>query len=433
MKPLPVFVATTTLVLIVVLTAPVVTNAHLDDSFLSASSMQIARSHQSATAGDHAIYVRESGTYPNDAVILPVLEALEARYAAANCEFTVEYWFKFRSGYTSNGKELFDHHIPSNEGFWTAFQDGQLWAGIDTEPEKDETAIHVQTGANLNDGKWHHYALVRDLDASPDRLCLYLDGVGTCYTDGSNSQWAHVYEDIRPSENQDGDANNNKPLYVIGSRTSGAGKIEAVIDELRISDVARYRSNFTPPGAPFGLDARTVMLFHFDEGAGNVTYGRDSNNNSIEGVLVKTFDNYGRNKTLLDPGIPADADWLSQMWVSGRFGSTTPSLRLISPNGGELWLAGSQHQIKWNVDEAIASVDLHYSTGSFTSISRTIVASTSNSGAYLWTTPITPSKTIRVRVASASNPAIYDDSDASFILASVIYPAYLPAILKNFR
>jgi len=381
------------------------------------------------TSGDYAIYVRDSGTYPDDGVILPVFEALNARYAAADREFTVEYWFKLPSGYDSNGKELFDHHIPSNEGFWTAFQNGQLWAGIGTEPGNDNTAIHIHTGSGFNDGEWHHYALVRDLSASPDRLCLYLDGIGTCYTDGSRPEWAPVHADIRPSLNRDGSDSNNKPLYVIGARTNGGGEIEAAIDELRISDVARYRDDFTPPAARFVLDANAVMLFHFDEGSGNTTYGHDSNNNPIEGTLVKTFDNYGRSTTPLDPSDPTDTAWLGEMWSDGCFG-TTP-FELTSPKGGELWLTDSQYQIKWTSPGTITHVSLSYSSDAFTAISQTIVASTPNTGVYDWTTPVISSTSARVRVADAANPATYDDSDANFILTDTIYPIYLPLTLKS--
>jgi hypothetical protein len=398
-----------------------------DTSFTSATAL---------SADDYAIYVRESGIYPNDGVILPVFEALEARYAAASREFTVEYWFKLPSGYDSHGKELFDHHVPSNEGFWTAFLNGQLWAGIDTEPGQNDTAIHIIAHAGFNDGEWHHYALVRDLSASPDRLCLYLDGVGSCYVDGSKAEWASVSDDIRPPLNRDGDDSNNIPFYVIGARTSGANEIEAVIDELRISDVARYQGDFTLPTAPFALDYNTVMLLHFDEGSGNATYGRDRDNNPIEGTLVRDLGWYGRDATPLDPDDPTDAAWLSEMWTDGRFGSPapppSPTLTLQSPNGGELWLTGSQHPIKWTWTGTPPSyVNLSYSTDGFTVISHTIDLSIPNIGVYTWTTPITPSKTVRVRVTDADDPATYDDSKANFVLTNTIYSVYLPLTLKN--
>lgn len=382
------------------------------------------------SGNDYAIHVYDSGAYAHDGVILPVLEVLEERYATEGREFTAEYWFKLPSGYDSNGKELFDHHIPSEEGFWTAFQDGQLWAGIDTAEGSVPEAIHIHTGSGFNDETWHHYALVREINnPSPDRLCLYLDGVGSCYTDGSKPGYAPVSADIRPLRNRDGDAENNAPLYAIGARTSGTDRIEAWIDELRLSDVARYRDSFTPPAAPFTLDPNTVMLFHFDEGFGNKTNGLSSTNGlNLEGTLVENFGWYGLGATPLDSGDPGDAAHLDEMWAIGRFSLT---LALISPNGGELWLTGNQYQITWMPGISTTYVSLSYSTDRFTSISHTIVASMPNTGAYTWMTPFTPSTTTRVRVADVLSPTLHDDSDADFILTDSIYYNYLPVILKD--
>jgi hypothetical protein len=377
-------------------------------------------SKSSPRAQDHAIYVRASGTYPDDAVILPVMETLEARYAAAGKEFTIEYWFRMTPGYDPSG-ELFDHHVPSNEGFWTAFQNDQLWAGIDTEPDNDNTAIHIHTGSGFNDGEWHHYALVRDLSTSPHQLCLYLDGKGSCYTDGSKSEWASVAEDIRPARNRDGDEENNKPLYVIGARTNGGGEIEATIDELRISDVARYRTDFTPVPTPFSLDAHTVMLFHFDEGEGNLTQGRDSENNLYEGVLVKTFDNYGLYMTPLDPDDPRDAAWLDEMWVAGRFGSTPSTVTLLAPNGGESWTVGTQQEIRWSSSGNVGNLHLAYSTDDFTT-SHSITSATANDGVYTWTIPENPSTNVLVSVSSVITPSISDTSDAAFEISRPLSP-----------
>lgn len=393
---------------------------------------------QSLAGEDYAIHVCASGTYTDDGVILPVFENLEERYAAENREFTVEYWFKLAPDYNADGKELFDHHIPSQEGFWTAFQytpNTQLWAGIDSQPDSNATAIHVHTGYGFIDGEWHHYALVREVNdpPSPDRLCLYLDGAGSCYSD-DNPAKDPVSAEIRSPLNRDGGDGNNKPLYVIGARTNGGGEIEAAIDELRVSDLARYKGNFTPSIVPFSLDANTVMLFHFDEGAGNKTYGLSSTDGlTLEGILVESFGNYGLSLTPLDPDDPLDAAHLSEMWVNGRFGTVTPpsSLTIISPNGGEQWSTGSQQSISWTSAGSIIDVSLSYSADGFTAISHTIVASTPNTGVYTWTTPITPATIARVRVADAANPAIYDDSDADFsLIGATYYLYYLPVILK---
>ncbi|MBI1877395.1 MAG: hypothetical protein HYR94_04035, partial [Chloroflexi bacterium] len=320
---------------------------------------------------------------------------------------------------------------------WTAFQNDQLWAGIDAEPGNDNAAIHIHTGSNFNDGQWHHYALVRDLVATPDRLCLYLDGDSTCYTSGTNAQWHPVSADIRPVDNKNGNDNDNSPVYAIGSRTSGGNGLTATIDELRISDVARYRSNFTPTVAPFSSDNNTVMLFHFNEGSGNQTLGLSSSPGlALTGTLVKSWQEYGEIISPLDPNNSAEAAHLSQMWVDGRFGTTSgppaQSLNLISPNGGELWQTGSEHPITWQTTPgvSIAEVNLVYSTDGFIS-SHTIVTSAPNTGVFTWTTPVTPSNTTQVRVTDVVSSSAYDDSDATFILIDTIYSTYLPTIIKD--
>jgi hypothetical protein len=45
----------------------------------------------------------------------------------------------------------------------------------------------------------------------------------------------------------------------------------AIIDEVRISSVARYSDNFTP-ARRFEPDDQTIGLWHFDEGNGEVAY-----------------------------------------------------------------------------------------------------------------------------------------------------------------
>ena len=82
------------------------------------------------------------------------------------------------------------------------------------------------------DSQWHHYALVSD-----GTVCtFYIDGV-------SRASHRVIYFSFP-----------NKNLF-IGSRdvgfNSGDGDCMINLDEFRISDIARYTSNFTPPTKPF--------------------------------------------------------------------------------------------------------------------------------------------------------------------------------------
>lgn len=47
---------------------------------------------------------------------------------------------------------------------------------------------------------------------------------------------------------------------------------DGYIDEIRISDIARYSEDYKPPTAPFKPDEHTLALWHFDEGPGATQY-----------------------------------------------------------------------------------------------------------------------------------------------------------------
>ncbi|MCK5557098.1 MAG: LamG domain-containing protein, partial [Candidatus Hydrogenedentes bacterium] len=66
---------------------------------------------------------------------------------------------------------------------------------------------------------------------------------------------------------------NSDPFLVIGAEKHDAGptypSYSGFLDEIRLSDIARYTGPFTPPNGPFTTDGNTVALFHFDEGRGD--------------------------------------------------------------------------------------------------------------------------------------------------------------------
>ena len=89
-------------------------------------------------------------------------------------------------------------------------------------------------------------------------------------------------------------------------------------------------------------------------------------------------------------------------------------IKVVSPNGGESWLAGTSNTITWtsNINENV-KIEL-YKGGS---ILYTITNSTSNGGNYLWTIPDTlqPRTDYKVKISSVLDSSLYDFSDSGFV------------------
>ncbi len=88
----------------------------------------------------------------------------------------------------------------------------------------DVVSINCPAGA-LSDGAWHHVALVENGDS----YVIYIDGVSA----GSSTVT------VRP-------VNYTGTVY-IGSLNGSSGYLNAYLDEFRVSKVARWTTDFTPP------------------------------------------------------------------------------------------------------------------------------------------------------------------------------------------
>jgi hypothetical protein len=61
--------------------------------------------------------------------------------------------------------------------------------------------------------------------------------------------------------------------YNVGADTQ---KLRGYLDELRVSNSARYIANFTAPAAAFTNDGNTLLLVHFDGTDGSTTFTDDN-------------------------------------------------------------------------------------------------------------------------------------------------------------
>lgn len=118
----------------------------------------------------------------------------------------------------------------------------------------------------VDDGQWHHIAVTRN--SSTGGVALFVDGILDAEQTSGPSTGNVSYRDGRATSYPGSD-----PYLVFAAEKHdypGSLYYKGWLDEVRISNVRRYTSNFTPPSAPFSTDANTVGLYHFNEGMGTV-------------------------------------------------------------------------------------------------------------------------------------------------------------------
>ena len=175
--------------------------------------------------------------------------------------FTWEAWVNVDSGISTSGS------IISLEGtgynaFVRVMSNGHLQLRVGTG--NDSQADSGTTGTDIADDAWHHVAAVRE---SATSLKVFLDGVLDNSATVSSA-------DVQTSG-----------LLAVGAHNTGAAPFTGYMDEVRVSNVARYTGNFTTFGqdggtianpTPFTADANTKLLIHSNWDGG---LGADSSGN----------------------------------------------------------------------------------------------------------------------------------------------------------
>jgi RHS repeat-associated protein len=160
-----------------------------------------------------------------------------------------------------------------------------------------------------------------------------------------------------------------------------------------------------------------------------------TNNGSTWVTLVESTDQYSYDWTV--PNTPSD-DCLVRVTdnFSGVFDVSDavftiyePAyITITSPNGGEFWVTGTNHDITWTTTGPgqVINVKIEYSLNSGTSWTA-IVTSTPNDGSFPWTVPGTTSDNCLVRITGVDDYPT-DTSDAVF---SIVLPPGITVTSPN--
>jgi hypothetical protein len=115
----------------------------------------------------------------------------------------------------------------------------------------------------------------------------------------------------------------------------------------------------------------------------------------------------------------SDAGLASRFDVSDSVFTIVPLVTVTAPNGGENWLANSQHNITWT-SQIITDVSIEYSTNNGNNWISVVSSTPASGGSYSWAVPYTPSAECLVRISDASNPSTDDVSDNVFSIIPLI-------------
>ena len=297
-----------------------------DDNGVRASRSLIAQGNaQVDTAqsqfGGSALLCDGTGDY--------VMSPAGTQWDFGTSSFTIEYWIRFNVAPTL--------YVPIALRPSGSINNGEWWCEI-TNAEKKMywgfknfagTQFYVNlalAGNAFTTGQWYHIALVNNAGTAR----MYVDGTATGTSTALSGSFGISTSD----------------LWV--GAGAGSYSLNGWMDEVRISNTARYTAGFTPSTTPFVNDSNTLLLMHMD-GTDAATVFRDDNGaraprgiQAIGNAQIDTAQSkFGGASLLLDgtgdylefspASVTATEDFTFEFWI--RFNAV--------PTSGQFQMIGS--------------------------------------------------------------------------------------------
>lgn len=151
-------------------------------------------------------------------------------------DFTVDMWVRFNNA--SGRQELFSNYSGSDVN-------GTLILEKYNSPSEGLDIVYYSGGYTrihgaytFSTGTWYHIAFVR----TSGNAMIFVDGTQVGVTTALSASLTHA----------------GTPVHTIGALTGGANGFNGWIDEARVSNTARWTSNFTPETAPFDTESQLM-------------------------------------------------------------------------------------------------------------------------------------------------------------------------------
>jgi len=188
------------------------------------SSEDLSQYHQTVTL-TNVSSVADAGRFSGDAFYFNGnnCSILAPNLINGNMDFTIDFWAKMQQ--YNRGNTLWSH---GGSG---------LAAGVGgvLEAYYDKTWIYYSGGFLIQNGTyslntWHHVAFVGE----GTKITLYIDGIAVRETAFSYNYGSQYQERFGMNDAAHGET------------------LLGYMDEIRVSNIARWTSNFTPPDKPYG-------------------------------------------------------------------------------------------------------------------------------------------------------------------------------------
>lgn len=260
-------------------------------------------------------------------------------------DLTIDFWMYRNS--TSQGFVLGQYE--NSDSFWNILVSGtsiEVGCKINTPPYS--FIVQVNASTTLSSGQWYHIAIIR----SSGDWNIYLNGTALSLAVETNGTFGTYGDTLH-----------------IGAHPTQDTYTSAYLDEVRISNVARWTSNFTPATTPYGSDANTKLLLHMN------SYDICSTPKIptfVGTAQVSTAQyKFGESSLLLDGNsdyitVPDSADW---DFGTGDFTIDCWAMFVALPSNGNATICGqNQSDTKWqfylNDDAGTKTWHIYYTGGS---------------------------------------------------------------------
>jgi len=188
--------------------------------------------------GKSAIYFDGSGDY------LEVPDSDDWYFGSE--DFTIDFWVRFNQIPSDNFVHLISQY-PDDTTLWTLYLDNRNSLGNPglrfgaRNGGSDVISLSQGSMTGWSPGTWYHVALIR----YGEEFYLFKDGVSIVTQSGSTPMPQAA-----------------STLKINGRQLAGGNEFTGYMDELRISKgIARWTSNFTPPGRPYSDDIKKFAIY----------------------------------------------------------------------------------------------------------------------------------------------------------------------------